>query len=152
MKLNELYDILTESFDNGYPWTHLQHSSDFESYAIDVTDDHEMTVLIQTKNMHMHSLPELSFTSTKMNRTGDMFAMTGVFAKHNVNPIRVLSSVIEIAKRSRLIANSKGFYMHSKSSEASRTSVYRRMLKKFNMKFNEFNSKKIGYVTFEVRL
>lgn len=131
MNIEQLYHVLTESFNNGYNWSRASSSSSSEVYYIDLPNGEEIAVTVAKDKKE--KFPVVEFTPTNPDPS-DIFAMNGQFAKEGMNPIRVFSSIVEIMKQSTLIKTAGGFTMYSKKSERSRTSLYIKMLGRFGFK------------------
>lgn len=115
MKLEQLYHVLTESFNNGYNWSRASSSSRSEVYYIDLPNGEEIAVTVAKDKKE--KFPVVEFTPTNPD-TSDIFAMNGQFAKEGMNPIRVFYSIVEIMKQSTLIKTAGGFTMTLKNLSA----------------------------------
>lgn len=143
MHVDQLYQSITESFNNGYPWEHSTKTQRSEKYFIDLPDGHELAVMIV--KTPKYDKPEVEFTSTDFN-PDDVFAMTGNLVDKGINPIRAFSSLIQIMKQSPLIKVSGGFIMFANKSEVSRVALYKRMLSKFGYRYTNFDdSRSMGF-------
>jgi len=138
MKINELYQTLTENIENGFRWKVVSKNNDIEKYKIYTEYNKDFDVFIKRGNATFDFEPEVIFQSIEDNHDS-RDDVTGHFAKININPVRVFSTIITIISKSQMIKNERVFYMLVDSYNIKRLNLYKRMLSKHSTKFKEYN-------------
>lgn len=139
MKVEELLEL----FDSRLGYKRRQSLSWKEEYVVD-TGIPGAPIIVEIKeyplepktpenNMQGVFVAQVDFTDAHGS-----YDLTNIFARNNINPVKVFGTVIDIVKKSPMVKRMGGIvYFSSELNNTSRARLYERILKSTGVSYNK---------------